>query len=159
MLRKSSQLNIKSKRRNGERISGGGTFKSERNYIDFVIDGISLSEIVRSAGHDLISVFKKEWVPEEREKSYGGYFCRNRLTSLTIADRLWFAPSAAIWVAGHYPYWSSLRKKNSFGVTSVAKKLTKKNFTSMDFLDLGPFHFESRAYKEILADAMLQLTQ
>ena len=158
MLRKSSQLNIKSKRRNGERISGG-TFKSERNYIDFVIDGISLSEIVRSAGHDLVSVFTKEWVPEEREKSL------RRLLLLEPAD---FPNNRrSIMVCAECGDLGC-------GALSILVESSEEEFVWRDFgyennyeeelhvdglRDLGPFHFESRAYKEILADAMLQLTQ
>jgi hypothetical protein len=43
-----------------------GTFQSERNYLDFVIDGRSLIDLVR---YDLVSVLCREWVSEEREKS------------------------------------------------------------------------------------------
>jgi len=46
--------------------SPSGTFQSERNYIDFVIDGQSLAERAR---YDLVSVLCKEWTLEEREKS------------------------------------------------------------------------------------------
>jgi len=43
-----------------------GTFQSERNYLDFVIDGQSLAKLTR---YDLVSVLCKEWVPENRERS------------------------------------------------------------------------------------------
>jgi hypothetical protein len=46
--------------------SQSGTFKSERNYLDFVIDGQSLTERAR---YDVVSVLCKEWALEEREKS------------------------------------------------------------------------------------------
>jgi hypothetical protein len=44
----------------------GGTFRSERNYLDFVVDGYSLADGTR---YDLVSILCKEWVPEERERA------------------------------------------------------------------------------------------
>jgi hypothetical protein len=44
----------------------GGSYQSERNFLDFIVDGQSLSERTR---YDLVSVLCKEWVPEERERS------------------------------------------------------------------------------------------
>lgn len=46
--------------------SPNGTFRSERNYLDFIIDGESLVNLAR---YDLVSVLCREWVPTEREKS------------------------------------------------------------------------------------------
>jgi hypothetical protein len=131
MHRKPSQLTTKSKRRNGEKI-GGGAFKSERNYLDFVIDGTSLGEIVSNAGHDLVSVFTKEWIPEEREKSLRRLlllepadFPKNRRSIMVCAE-------CGDLGCGAVSVLSNLREKNSFGVTSVTKTTTKKYFTSMD---------------------------
>jgi hypothetical protein len=45
--------------------SPSGTFQSERNYLDFVIDGQSLAEQAR---RDLVTVLCKEWAFQEREK-------------------------------------------------------------------------------------------
>jgi len=46
--------------------SQSGTIQSERNYLDFMIDGESLTKLAR---YDLVSVLCREWVPSEREKS------------------------------------------------------------------------------------------
>ena len=43
-----------------------GFYKSERNFLDFIVDGQSLGEKAR---YDLVSVLCGEWAPEERERS------------------------------------------------------------------------------------------
>ena len=158
MLRKPSQLTVKSKRRNGEKI-GGGAFKSERNYIDFVIDGTSLGEILSNAGHDLVIVFTREWMPEEREKSLRRLlllepadFPKNRRSIMGFAecgDLGCGAVSVLVESLGEEFVWRDFGYENNY-----------EEVLHVDGLrDLGPFHFESRTYKEILTAAMLQLTQ
>jgi len=65
MERKLSTLNFALRQRPYVK-SPNGTFQTERNFLDFVIDGQSLAELTR---YDLVSVLCKEWVLEEREKS------------------------------------------------------------------------------------------
>jgi hypothetical protein len=65
MERKFSTLDLALRQRPYVKLPSG-TFQSERNYIDFVIDGQSLAEQTR---YDLVSVLCKEWALEEREKS------------------------------------------------------------------------------------------
>ena len=43
-----------------------GAYQSERNFLDFIVDGESLS---KKARYDLVSVLCKEWATEEREKA------------------------------------------------------------------------------------------
>jgi hypothetical protein len=40
---------------------GGGSHQSARRYADFVVDGRSLGQSMKSAGYDLVSVFTAEW--------------------------------------------------------------------------------------------------
>jgi hypothetical protein len=72
--------------------SPGGTFQTERNYLDFVIDGQSLAERTR---YDVVSVLCKKWALEEREKSVRRLSGRNQQTSLTTADLFLFVESVA----------------------------------------------------------------
>jgi hypothetical protein len=65
MERKLSTLEFIVRRRPSLK-SPSGTLQTERNYLDFVLDGQSLTERMR---YDLVSVLCKEWALEEREKS------------------------------------------------------------------------------------------
>src|SRR5271167_2896452 len=63
-----STLELARKRRPYAKFGNGNT-QSERNYLDFVIDGIPLSERIAHAGYDLVSVATKEWTQSERQRS------------------------------------------------------------------------------------------
>lgn len=65
MERKLSTLEFALRQRHFAK-SPNGTFRSERNYLDFIIDGESLVNLAR---YDLVSVLCREWVPAERERS------------------------------------------------------------------------------------------
>jgi hypothetical protein len=65
MERKLSTLELTLRRRPYVKLTGGA-FRSERNYLDFVVDGQSLLDGTR---YDLVTTLCREWALEEREKS------------------------------------------------------------------------------------------
>jgi hypothetical protein len=65
MERQLSTLDFALRQRPGVKLPGG-TFQSERNYLDLLIDGQSLADRAR---YDLVSILCKEWSSGEREKS------------------------------------------------------------------------------------------
>jgi hypothetical protein len=133
MRGKPSQLHLKSKRRNGERFSDG-TLRTERRYLDFVIDRTSLSEIVSSAAYDSVSVFTKERGPESGKKSLR----RPRVRAVPALLESW---------------------EEAFLVRDFGCENDHQQGLHVHGLKIsGPYRFESRAYKGRLAAAMLPLT-
>ena len=65
MERKLSTLELTLRQRPYVKLTGGA-FRSERNYLDFVVDGQSLSD---GARYDLVTILCREWAVVEREKS------------------------------------------------------------------------------------------
>jgi len=65
MERKLSTLELTLRQRPYVKLTGGAS-RSERTYLDFVVDGQSLLD---GAPYDLVTILCREWALEEREKS------------------------------------------------------------------------------------------
>ena len=146
MERKLSTLELTLRRRPYVKLTGGA-YRSERNYLDFVIDGQSLSDRAR---FDVISVLCKEWALEECEKSV------RRLLGEGSADFLDDRRSLLV-----CPECGDI----GCGAVSIALRLSEKTAIWQDFgyqnnyeleirgehlKSLGPFEFELGDYKSKL---------
>lgn len=131
--------------------SPSGTFQSERNYLDFVIDGQSLAE---RTGYDLVSALCREWVSEEREKSVrrllreeAADFPDDRRSLLVCAecgDIGCGAVSIIIQIPDRTVLWRDFGYQNTYEPEIHVAHLK----------DFGPFEFDLGDYKSILIRAL-----
>lgn len=152
MNRELSRLALKINQRPGAKLSNGST-KSERNYIDFIVDGESLCERANRAGYDLVSVLAREWTREEREKSLQRLlladpadFPNNRRSLLVCSecgDLGCGAISIVVDFSGDTVRWHEFGYENNYEGKVEFDKLS----------DLGPFEFDLWEYKAALARA------
>jgi hypothetical protein len=148
-----SVLALRMKRRSGITFSSGSG-KSERNYVDFLIDGKSLSDHSASLGYDLVSVLAREWIPEERERSVRRLllaepadFPNNRRSLLVCSecgDLGCGALSISIDITEGEVTWADFGYQNNYDEEIWAKGLG----------ELGPFRFDRSQYENALAGAM-----
>jgi hypothetical protein len=134
-----------------------GTTQSERSYVDFVVDGESISERAISAGYDLVSVLTREWMREEREKSLrrllltdSADFPNNRRSLLVCSecgDLGCGAVSIVVDLAGDTVTWREFGYQNNYEEQVHFDKLK----------DVGPFAFDLREYENTLTGAMALL--
>jgi hypothetical protein len=153
-----SKLALKIRKRPGVKFPNGTT-QAERNYVDFIIGGESISERAISAGYDLVSVFTREWMREEREKSLRRLlltdpadFPNNRRSLLVCGecgDLGGGAVSIVVDLSGDRATWREFGYENSYEEEVHFEKLK----------ELGPFRFDLREYENALAGAMALLQQ
>ena len=127
------------------------TFQSERNYIDFVIDGQSLTQ---RAGYDVVSVLCKEWAVVEREKSVrrllgeeSADFPDDR-RSLLVCGECGDIGCGAVSIILHFTdstaIWQNFGYENNYEPEIHRERL--KN--------LGPYEFDLGDYKSKLIRAL-----
>jgi hypothetical protein len=131
--------------------SPSGTFQSERNYLDFVIDGLSVAERTR---YDLVSVLCKEWVSEEREKSVRRLLReeaadfpddrRSLLVCPECGDIGCGAVSIIIDVSDSSMLWRDFGYQNTY----------EPEIHGAHLKDFGPFEFELSDYRSKLSHAL-----
>ena len=151
-----SRLALKNRQRPGVTLPNGTT-QSERNYVDFVIDGESISERAISAGYDLVSVFTREWGREECEKSLRRLlltdapdFSNHRRSLLVCGecgDLGCGAVSIVVAFSGDTVTWREFGYQSSYEEEVHFDKLK----------DVGPFRFDLREYENALTGAMALL--
>jgi hypothetical protein len=134
--------------------SPSGTFQSERNFLDFVIDGQSLAD---RTNYDLVSVLCKEWVSEEREKSVrrllgeeSADFPNDRRSLLVCGecgDIGCGAISIVIDSSENIVTWRDFGYENNHESVVHTEKLK----------DLGPFAFAANEYKQKLLGGLERL--
>ena len=125
----------------------GGTFQSERNYLDFLIDGQSLADRAR---YDIVSILCKEWASEEREKSVrrllkeeAADFSGDRRSILVCGecgDIGCGAVSIIVDVLDKTVLWRDFGYQNNYEPEIHGEHLK----------DLGPFEFDLGDYKRKL---------
>jgi hypothetical protein len=131
--------------------SPSGTFQSERNFLDFVIDGQSLAELTR---YDLVSVLCKEWVVEEREKSVRRLLGeeaadfpddrRSLLVCPECGDIGCGAVSIVLQVSDKTVLWQGFGYQNNY----------EPEIHGQHLKELGPFEFDLGDYKSKLIRAL-----
>jgi len=144
-----SRLELKLRKRPGEKLSNGA-YTSERNYVDFVVDGRSISDGAISAGYDLVSVFAREWQSEERSKSLrrlllrdSGDFPNDRRSLLVCAecgDLGCGAVSIIVDYCRDVVTWSAFGYQNNYEDQIYFEQLR----------DMGPFTFNLQEYERTL---------
>ncbi len=130
----------------------GGSYESERNFLDFIVDGQSLSERTR---YDLVSVLCKEWVPEEREGSVrrllgeeAADFPDDRRSILVCPERGDIGCGAVSAVVDFS------RTRPLDGGTLDIKTITSRRSTANISKTFGPFEFDLSDYKKKLIRAL-----
>jgi hypothetical protein len=131
--------------------SGNGTFQSERNYLDFVIDGQSLKDLTR---YDLVTVLCREWVPKECARSvqrllrqepadFPGERC-SLLVCGECGDIGCGAVSVVVDFSGETAVWRDFGYQNNYEPEIHGEYLR----------GLGPFEFDLDDYKKKLNRAL-----
>jgi hypothetical protein len=150
MERKLSTLDLAFRQRPYVRLPSG-TLQSERNYLDFVIDGRSLAEQTR---YDLVSVLCREWASEEREKSVrrllgeeSADFPANR-RSLLVCGECGDIGCGAVSINLHLSektvLWKDFGYQNNY----------EPEIHGQHLKELGPFEFDLGNYKSKLIRAL-----
>jgi hypothetical protein len=131
-----------------------GTFRSERNYLDFVIDGHSLAERTR---YDLVSILCKEWVPEGRERSVRRLLReeaadypddrRSLLVCSECGDIGCGAVSIVVSLSNKTVLWQDFGYQNNYEPEIHGEHLK----------GMGPFEFDLEDYKSKLLRALEML--
>lgn len=135
---------------------GGGSSKSERHFLDFVVNGHSLWEKVGKA-HDMVSVLCREFLLDQTKSAV------NRLLRLERADmpddrRSLFicsecgdlgcgAITAIVSKKGETVVWSNFGYQNNY----------EENVISSGYDGAGPFTFDAVTYECLLLDAVNRL--
>jgi len=137
--------------------SSGGTFQSERNYLDVFIDGQLLCDCARQAGYDLVSILTNEWVPAEREKSVRRLLLRepadfpNDRRSLLVCSECGDIGCGAISIvvdsSEKKTVWRDFGYENTYEPEVHKEKLE----------GLGPFEFATDEYERELLEALRQM--
>ncbi len=141
------------------RDMGGGSHQSPRRYVDFVVDGRSLGQEMKSAGYDLVSVFAAEWensyleeakqrlllqrdsdFPSERRSLYVCGECGD-LGCGAVSIIVEFRDESVIW--------------RNFGYENTWEEIVRTE----KLQDLGPFRFSLVGYREAIEGAVELLNQ
>jgi hypothetical protein len=141
--------------RAGEKLSGGA-YKSERHFLDFVVNGNSLWERVGKRD-DMVTVLCREFASEETRKA------TRRLLLVEEADfpddrRSLFicsecgdlgcgAISIAVEKKGDRIMWKNFGYENTY----------ENDVKLSDYADVGPFAFDAAAYQALLSQAIERL--
>ena len=131
--------------------SPSATLQSERNYLDFVIDGQSLAELTR---YNLVSVLCREWVSEEREKSVRRLLGeesadfpgdrRSLLVCPNCGDIGCGAVSIILHLSDKTVLWRDFGYQNNY----------EPEIHGQHLKELGPFEFDLSDYKNKLIRAL-----
>jgi hypothetical protein len=134
-----------------QRPSTGESSEHERNFLDFIVDGQSLTERTR---YDLVSVLCKEWVAAERERSVrrllgeeAADFADNRRSLLVCAecgDIACGAVSVIVAFTDETAVWRDFGYQNNYEAQVAGEHLKS----------LGPFEFDLGDYKNKLIGAL-----
>jgi hypothetical protein len=129
----------------------GGSSSSERNFLDFIVDGQSLAERTR---YDLVSVLCKEWLAAERERSVrrllgeeAADFADDRRSILVCpgcGDIGCGAVSAVVLFSDKTTLWRDFGYQNNYEPEIHGEHLK----------DIGPFEFDLSDYKRKLIRAL-----
>jgi hypothetical protein len=151
-----SEISLPAKFRTAVQFSDG-TYKTGRSYLDFVIDGVSLSERFTSAGFDLVGVFSKSWIPEANKATLrrlllekASDFPNGRCSVFVCGecgDLGCGAVSAHISASDNTVIWKDFGFQNNHDCEIRFEKLS----------DLGPFHFDVKNYRSKLSEAVTLL--
>jgi len=141
------------------RDMGGRTYQSVRRYVDFVVDGRSLGQSMKTAGYDLVSVFTAEWENScleeakqrlllQRDSDFPGdrrslYVCGEcgDLGCGAVSIIVEFQDESVIW--------------RNFGYENTWEEIV--HFEKLQ--DIGPFRFPLVSYRKAIEGAVELLNQ
>jgi hypothetical protein len=151
-----SEISLPTKFRNPVQFSHGN-YKTGRSYLDFVIDGVSLSERFTSAGFDLVGVFSTSWIAEANKTALrrllleGSSDFPNGRCSVFVCrecgDLGCGAISVHISASDDTVIWKDFGFQNNYECEIRFEKLS----------DLGPFRFDVKNYRSKLSEAVTLL--
>jgi hypothetical protein len=128
-----------------------GFYKSEPNFLDFIVDGQSLAEKAR---YDLFSVLCGEWAPEERERSVRrllkeepANFSDDRRSLLVCAECGGIdcgAVSVVVQLSDTTALWRDFGYQNDY----------EPDIRGEHLRNLGPFEFDLSEYRTKLIQAL-----
>lgn len=141
--------------RAGAKLSGGA-YRSERHFLDFVVNGKSLWERVGKR-HDMVSVFCREFAMEETRGHMGRLLLTEKADfpddrrSLLICSECGDLTCGAISILVVKEHDSVIWK--AFGYENTYENDVKLS----DYADVGPFAFDAAAYQALLSGAVERL--
>lgn len=141
--------------RPGAKLSGGA-YKSERHFLDFVVNGNSLWERVGER-HDLVSILCREFAIEETrraalrllltEKADFPGDRRSLFICSECGDLACGAISAVVDKEGDCIVWQAFGYENTY----------ESDVRLNDYADVGPFRFDAVTYQRLLSQALDRL--
>jgi hypothetical protein len=135
-----------------------GTFKSERHFLDFVVDGQSLWEVVGKE-RDQVSILCAEYSAEETARAVGRLLLREKaylpngrcsfFVCSECGDLGCGTITAVVGRQGETVTWEEFGYENTY-----EDKIWLDEYSSV-----GPFTFDATAYESILLQGMNLLTR
>ena len=136
----------------------GGVYKSERHFLDFLVNGNSLWE--RSGKHhDMVSVFCREFAMEQTRRAVGRLLLneeadfpddrRALLICSECGDLGCGAISILVVKDRDCVVWKAFGYENTYD----------NHVKLSDYADVGPFAFDAAAYQALLSGAVKHLYQ
>jgi hypothetical protein len=133
--------------------NAGGTFKSERHFLDFVVDGQSLWETLGKRD-DLVSILCLEYEAAETAKAIKRLVLREKadlpgdrrsiFVCSECGDLGCIAITAVVERQGETITWKTFGYENSY----------ERKVWLDDYSTVGPFTFNAAAYEHTIAQAM-----
>jgi len=151
-----SSLSFTAAHRPGEKLPGGA-FKTARTFLDFVVDGSSLGELIKARKHDLVSFLVAGFAESETARGVRRLLLQepadlpNNRRSLYVCPECGDLGCGAVTVevidAGDSFRWQRFGYENTYE--------DKVDFSS--FEDVGPFAFEKSSCELELNTALEKL--
>jgi hypothetical protein len=136
----------------------GGTFKSERHFLDFIVNGQSLWEALGKR-HDMVSILCAEYSTDETAKSIGRLLLREKAAlpndrrSLFVCSECGDLGCGSITVAidkqGETITWNTFGYENTY----------EDKIWLEDYCSIGPFTFNGALYESTLLQGMANLSR
>jgi len=152
MSRSVSQLSFSVASRPFVKLDGAS--KSERTYIDFLVDGASLGEHFRKLGYDLVSAMTREFLSSERNKATQRLLlveppdCPDGRSTLYVcaecADLGCGAVTVCVERADYKIVWRDFDYENDY----------EPRYNDKNLAILGPFEFDASQYDETIRLAL-----
>jgi hypothetical protein len=141
------------------RDMGGGVHKSARRYVDFVVDGRSLGQLINSLGYDLVSVFTAEWENSYFEDAKQRLLLQkdsdfpNGRRSLYVCSECGDLGCGAVSIIVEFQGESVIWR--NFGYENTWEEIVR--FEQLK--DIGPFRFPLVSYRKTIEGAVALLNQ
>lgn len=151
-----SQLKLVPVVRSGVTFADGGS-RSERHFLDFVVDGHSLWHALGKQ-HDTVSILCAEFVPEETSKSVRHLLLKEQADSSRGRCSIFVCAECGDLGCGAI---TALVERNAESVTwkVFGYENTYEQIRLDDYCAFGPFTFNAQDYERILTHGLNLLTK